>query len=56
MGSEMCIRDRYWIADETCVLDCSKGERLLGWTPKDDDPSMLLLAYRDYKAGQSRDI
>jgi len=46
--------EQYLIADETCVLDCSKAARELGWTPKDDDTSMLLLAYQDYKKGESR--
>ena len=41
--------EQYLIADETCVLDVSKGERQLKWTPKDDDTEMLLAAYRDYK-------
>ena len=34
--------EQYLIADETCVLDCAKAERDLGWVPKDDDTSMLL--------------
>ena len=29
--------EQYLIADETCVLDCSKAERDLNWTAKDDD-------------------
>lgn len=48
--------EQYLIADETCVLDCSKAERELDWTPKDDDTSMLLVAYRDYRDGKSREI
>jgi len=48
--------EQYLIADETCVLDCSKAERDLGWTPQDDDASMLLVAYQDYREGRSRDI
>ncbi len=48
--------EQYLIADETCVLDCTKAEAELGWTPKDDDTSMLLVAYHDYKNGNSRDI
>ncbi len=47
--------EQYLIADETCVLDCSKAKRELGWEPTQDDTTMLLLAYRDYKAGQSRE-
>ena len=45
--------EQYLIADETCVLDVSKGERELNWAPKDDDTEMLLAAYRDYKNGQA---
>ena len=56
IGRPLMDPEQYLIADETCVLDCSKAERLLDWRPKDDDASMLLLAYRDYKAGRSRDV
>ncbi len=41
--------EQYLIADETCVLDVSKGERELNWVPKDNDTDMLLAAYHDYK-------
>lgn len=44
--------EQYIIADETCVLDCSKGERLLGWKPKDSDVDMLLSAYDTYQPGK----
>jgi len=54
IGKPMMDPEQYLIADETCVLDCSKAKRDLGWEPKDDDISMLLVAYRDYKAGKSR--
>ena len=46
--------EQYLIADETCVLDCSKAEHELGWIPRDDDTKMLLVAYDDYKKGHSR--
>lgn len=46
--------EQYIIADETCVLDCSKAERLLGWTAKDSDTDMLISAYDVYKQGKSR--
>lgn len=46
--------EQYIIADETCVLDCSKAERLLGWTAKDSDTDMLVSAYDVYKQGNSR--
>jgi len=38
------------------VLDCSKAQRELDWVPQDDDTSMLLVAYRDYKEGKSREV
>ncbi|MDH3588325.1 MAG: NAD(P)-dependent oxidoreductase [Gammaproteobacteria bacterium] len=41
--------EQYLIADETCVLDVSKGERDLNWVPKDHDTDMLLAAYRSYR-------
>lgn len=47
--------EQYLIADETCVLDVSKGERELNWVPKDNDTDMLLAAYQDYK-GQALDL
>lgn len=54
IGKPIMDPEQYLIADETCVLDCSKAERELNWVPKDDDTAMLLIAYRDYKAGESR--
>ncbi len=54
IGKPIMDPEQYLIADETCVLDCSKAERDLNWTPKDDDTSMLLVAYHDYRAGKSR--
>lgn len=56
IGKPIMDPEQYLIADETCVLDCSKAKRELGWEPLDDDTSMLLVAYRDYKAGKSRPI
>ena len=47
--------EQYLIADETCVLDVSKGERELNWAPKDNDTDMLLAAYQDYK-GQELEL
>lgn len=54
VGMPIMDPEQYLIADETCVLDCSKAERELGWVSQDDDTSMLLIAYRDYRAGKSR--
>ncbi len=42
--------EQYMIADETCILDCSKGKRDLGWIPKHRDEDMLKAAYREYRA------
>jgi len=41
--------EQYLIADETCVLDVSKGKRELNWIPKDNDTDLLIIAYRSYK-------
>jgi dTDP-glucose 4,6-dehydratase len=49
IGLSIMDPEQYLIADETCVLDVSKGERDLGWTPKDGDVDMLIAAYRSYK-------
>ena len=56
IGKPLMDPEQYWIADETCVLDCSKAQRELDWVPQDDDTSMLLVAYRDYKEGKSREV
>ncbi len=42
--------EQYMIADEVCILDCSKGERELNWTPQYRDEDMLVSAYREYRA------
>ncbi len=44
--------EQYLIADEYCVLDCSKAERELGWVPGHRDDDMLLAAYREYRLGR----
>lgn len=47
--------EQYLIADEYCLLDCSKAKQELGWQPRYRDDDMLLAAYRDYRnARQSR--
>ncbi len=43
--------EQYLIADEYCVLDCTRAEREIGWQPKHRDDDMLLAAYREYRAG-----
>ncbi len=56
MGKPLMDPEQYLIADETCILDCSKADRDLKWRPQDSDTSMLKVAYRDYKQGKSRPI
>jgi dTDP-glucose 4,6-dehydratase len=46
--------EQYLIADEYCLLDCSKAKRELGWEPRYRDDDMLLAAYRDYRNGRQR--
>lgn len=54
IGKPIMDPEQYLIADETCILDCSKAERELNWKPLDTDTSMLKVAYHDYKQGKSR--
>jgi acetylornithine/succinyldiaminopimelate/putrescine aminotransferase/nucleoside-diphosphate-sugar epimerase len=44
--------EQYRIADEMCILDCSKAERDLGWIPQHRDEDMLIAAYREYRAAR----
>ena len=43
--------EQYLIADEECLLDCSKAERELGWKARFSDDDMLVAAYREYRHG-----
>ena len=43
--------EQYLIADEYCILDCTRAKREIGWQPKHRDDDMLLAAYREYRAG-----
>lgn len=45
--------EQYLIADEDCLLDCSKAEREIGWVPRYRDDDMLIEAYREYRAGRA---
>lgn len=54
VGKPLMDPEQYLIADETCILDCSKAERELNWRAEDSDTSMLKVAYYDYKDGKSR--
>jgi dTDP-glucose 4,6-dehydratase len=45
--------EQYLIADEECLLDCSKAKREIGWTPKHRDDDMLIAAYKEYRMGRS---
>ena len=41
--------EQYLIADEECILDCSKAERDLGWKARYSDDDMLVAAYKEYR-------
>lgn len=41
--------EQYLIADEMCVLDCTKAKRQLGWKAEYRDEDMLIAAYREYR-------
>lgn len=43
--------EQFLIADEFCVLDCSKAKREIGWRPLYGDEDMLIAAYREYRNG-----
>ncbi|MEM8751071.1 MAG: NAD(P)-dependent oxidoreductase [Pseudomonadota bacterium] len=43
--------EQYLIADEECLLDCSKAEKELGWAANYSDDDMLVAAYREYREG-----
>ena len=49
IGKPLMDPEQYLIAEETCVLDVSKGKKELGWIPQDRDDEMLKLAYTDYR-------
>jgi dTDP-glucose 4,6-dehydratase len=53
IGFPIMDPEQYLIADETCVLDVSKGEKELGWVPKDSDEDMLIEAYVTYRDSQA---
>lgn len=42
--------EQYLIADEMCILDCSKAKRDLGWEARYRDEDMLIAAYAEYRA------
>lgn len=49
--------EQYLIADEMCILDCTKAKQQLGWSADYRDADMLIAAYDEYhdglKAGES---
>jgi dTDP-glucose 4,6-dehydratase len=48
--------EQYFIADEECLLDCSRAKRDLGWQPRHRDDDMLIAAYREYRAARTRPL
>jgi dTDP-glucose 4,6-dehydratase len=53
MNMPLMDPEQYLIADEICLLDCSKAKREIGWQPKYKDDDMLIAAYREYRAGRA---
>lgn len=53
IGASLMDPEQYIIADETCVLDCSKASKLLDWRATDSDEDMLVAAYDSYHAAKS---
>jgi nucleoside-diphosphate-sugar epimerase len=49
IGVSLLYREQYELADRTCVVDISKTESYLGWSPKYRDIDMMLSAYKEYK-------
>ena len=43
--------EQYLIADEMCILDCTKAKEQLGWKAEYRDEDMLISAYDEYRAG-----
>lgn len=48
--------EQYLIADEECLLDCSKAGELIGWHAQYNDDDMLIAAYREYSADRLKEI
>ena len=42
--------EQYLIADEMCILDCTKAKQQLGWSADHRDEDMLIAAYSEYRA------
>ena len=49
IGLTIMYKEQFMIADEEYILDISKTEEDLGWTPKYNDADMIKEAYRIYK-------
>ncbi|WP_419911214.1 NAD-dependent epimerase/dehydratase family protein [Hoeflea sp.] len=43
--------EQYLIADEMCILDCSKAKEQLGWSADYRDEDMLIAAFDEYRGG-----
>lgn len=48
VGIELLYKEQYMIADENYILDISKTEQQLQWSPKFTDDSMIIEAYKYY--------
>ncbi|MDR3002493.1 MAG: NAD(P)-dependent oxidoreductase [Fibromonadaceae bacterium] len=50
IGLTIMYKEQFMIADEEYILDISKTEKELNWTPKFNDADMIKEAYRIYKS------
>ena len=48
--------EQYLIADEECLLDCSKAKREIGWSPQFRDDDMLIAAYKEYRGKKAASV
>ncbi len=53
-GVELLYKEQYMIADENYLVDISKTERELGWSPLYSDDDMLMASYSTYKLAAAR--
>ena len=48
LGLEILYKEQYELADKDFVVSIDKAEKELGWQPKDNDMTMLTIAYEDW--------
>ena len=50
IGSPLLYPEQFLIADQDYVLDTTETSSILGWEPAEDDSSMIVEAYRTFRA------